>query len=494
MEPKRICKLINSSSQSKLIEEELKESEEKYRQLVDIAPDAIVVHHHGNILYVNQAGVTLLGAERAEDILGKSFLDFIHPDDQELTRKRIEQVQHKNQTIGAVQKRLIRLDKQCIHVETTAAPIHYKGVLVTQKIIRDVTERVQTEAIMRDREEKYRLITENMCDLIGILDLNGVIQYASPSHRWVLGYSPEIIMGLSVIDFIHPGDLSYFQKQYDRMIQSKSTSQVEFRCRHDNGNWVVLEAQGNPIIEGSGEVKHIVFVARDITERKRSEELLRKTKNLSIVGELAAGVAHEIRNPLTSIKGFIELLQTGITKPEYFEILSMEMNRLESIIEEFLLLAKPQVVDFKETDVNSILYHVITLLHNQAIIKNIEMLYELASELPPLRCDPNKLKQVFINLVKNAIDAIDDRGRITIQTYLIDADTIRVRIADNGCGISDHRLKFLGEPFYSTKEKGVGLGIMVSYKIIKEHQGTLSFQSEVDQGTIVDVNLPLGSN
>lgn len=426
--------------------------------------------------------------------MGKSLLDFIHPHDHDLTRKRIEQVQQNHLAIGPLEKRLVRLDKQCIHVETTAAPIHYKGTLVTQKIIRDVTERVRTEAIMRDREEKYRLITENMSDLIGILDLNGVLQYASPSHQSVVGYSPEYLLGQSVIDFVHPEDVPYFQKQYAEIIQAKSPYQVEFRCRHHNGNWVTLEAQGNPIIEEKGEVKHIVFVARDITERKKSEELLRKSKNLSLVGELAAGVAHEIRNPLTSIKGFIELLKTGISKPEYFEILSTEMNRLESIIDEFLLLAKPQVVDFNEADVNGILHHVITLLNSQAILKNIELNCELAPGLPRLWCDSNQLKQVFINLVKNAIEAMDNKGKITIQTLWTGGDTIKVRIADRGCGIPDDRLKLLGEPFYSTKEKGVGLGLMVSFKIIQEHQGRISFQSELGEGTIVDVNLPIVSN
>ena len=355
----------------------------------------------------------------------------------------------------------------------------------------DISERKRIEEALRQSEAKYRLIAENMSDLIGVLDLNGVIKYVSPSCQSILGYTSEALEGKNVFKLIYRDDVDHVKKQFSNLKHTKSLNQITFRLNKVNETSIFVEAKGTYVMAEDGEKEHIVFVARDITEKKKAEENLRKSDRLSIVGELAAGVAHEIRNPITSIKGFVQLLQLGRNRPEYYEIMLSEFSRLELIIQEFLTLAKPQADGFILTNLGMILQNVNALLQPQANLNNVQLVLELEPDLPLIRCNENHMKQVFINLVKNAIEAMPQGGNIIIQVKVKNSKQVDVRIIDQGCGMSEERLAKLGEPFYSTKEKGTGLGLMISFKIIKDHQGEILIHSEMDKGTTVEVILPI---
>ncbi|MFC4766799.1 PAS domain-containing sensor histidine kinase [Effusibacillus consociatus] len=363
-------------------------------------------------------------------------------------------------------------------------------IFLSRAYSKDITKRKQTETELRKNEAKYRHITENTSDLIWVLDVNGVFRYASPSSKWVLGLEPEELEGKFMIRRVHPENASNLRKVYTEAIRTKRSYQAEFRYRHSGGDWVIIEAHGKPVIGENGDVESIVVVARDVTKRKQTEELLRKSDKLSAVGQLAAGVAHEIRNPLTTIKGFLHLIKSGSCKVEYLDIALSEIERMESIINEFLMLSKPQAKNFKITDPRILIKNVITLLTTQAILKNVQILYEFDSNVPFVMCDENQLKQVFINLIQNAIEAMPDGGNILIHVKKPDTGNILIRVIDQGHGISEDRIHRLGEPFYSTKEKGTGLGLMISYKIVQEHNGTIEVQSKINEGTTVDVLLP----
>jgi diguanylate cyclase (GGDEF)-like protein/PAS domain S-box-containing protein len=354
----------------------------------------------------------------------------------------------------------------------------------------DITKLKETEIALRESERKYRLIAENMTDLIAILDVNGNTIYASPSHEAVLGFSPAFYEGKSAFDHVHPEDLSFLRKQWEEMIKKKKSSQAEFRFLHRNNDWVLMEASGTPVIGKNGTVEQIVVVARDITEKRKAEELLWNSEKLSLVGELAAGIAHEIRNPITSIKGFIQLFQQGAIKQEYFDVILKEFDRIEEIIKEFLSLAKPQAIQLKPVNISLLLKDVEILLHSEANLRNVELDHKFEENIPNIMCDPNQIKQVFINLVKNSIEAIPNGGKVTIHAAK-EHSNLLIKVIDNGEGISEDRLDKIGQPFYSTKEKGNGLGLMFCFRIIKQHKGTITVKSEKNKGTTVEVRLPI---
>ncbi|ARK31321.1 ATP-binding protein [Halalkalibacter krulwichiae] len=343
---------------------------------------------------------------------------------------------------------------------------------------------------MRESESKYRLIAENMTDIILLLDMNGMILYASPSLGNVLGFPLKSYIGESSFDIIHSEDKQSVMTRFEQVINTLSSSQMETYLVNSNGEAVLFEGVGTPVIGENGEPEHVLIVGRDITEKRKAEEQLSKSEKLSVVGELAAGVAHEIRNPLTSIKGFVQLFQQGIIKNEFFEIIFTEFVRIEEILKEFLTLAKPQEIQVKKADVTSILKDVETLLKSEMNLRNVQMIQEYKQNLPQIMCDINQIKQVFINIVKNSIEAISGSGFVEIQAS-VEEGNILIKISDNGIGISEERLQRLGEPFYSNKEKGTGLGLMLCFRIIQQHNGSITVKSKENYGTTVEVKLPV---
>ncbi|GGA42206.1 ATP-binding protein [Paenibacillus physcomitrellae] len=232
-------------------------------------------------------------------------------------------------------------------------------------------------------------------------------------------------------------------------------------------------------------------ILRDMTESKQAQQLMIRSEKLSVAGELAAGIAHEIRNPVTTIKGFLQLIKSGSTeKKMYYEIMSAEIGRIELILSELLVLAKPQATHFERKKIKSIIKDVVTLLSAQANMYNVVMETELMQKEIWIECEENHIKQVFINILKNAFEAMPHGGKVLIQSRIA-RNHIIIRFIDQGSGIPKHILANLGQPFYTTKEKGTGLGFMISKKLIENHGGCISLFSEEKKGTTVEISLPL---
>ncbi|MEM5017121.1 ATP-binding protein [Metabacillus indicus] len=238
---------------------------------------------------------------------------------------------------------------------------------------------------------------------------------------------------------------------------------------------------------------YILCIGNDITQKKREAELILKSEKMSVVGELAASIAHEIRNPLTSIKGFVQILQEDESlraRRDHLRVMSEEIDRINEVVGELLLIAKPQMQTMTSVEMKTVIEDVMTLMRGSAETKGIRFKLS-ASESFWIQGYKNHLKQVFINLIKNAIESMPDGGTVAASVKRLPDGRIQISIADDGTGLSRARLEKLGEPFYTTKEKGTGLGLTVCYKIIREeHQGDIQFESEEGQGTVVHVTLP----
>ena len=175
----------------------------------------------------------------------------------------------------------------------------------------------------------------------------------------------------------------------------------------------------------------------------------------------------------------------------YYQVITSELARIDSIINEFLILAKPHATKFQEKDLNKILKETVDLLSAQAVLHNVQFVTDMDSQLPLVFCEPNQLKKVFINIIKNAIEVMPMGGNITITTKMLEGEQVQISIQDEGSGISKEKIKKLGEPFFTTKDEGNGLGLMVSYRIINDHQGSITIESEEGRGTTFYIQLPL---
>ncbi|CAH2716546.1 Sporulation kinase E [Neobacillus rhizosphaerae] len=350
------------------------------------------------------------------------------------------------------------------------------------------------ETDLQKSEQKYRRIFEDSNEGLILWDDQHCITDINYAGERMIGISKEKLIGHRIynLDIFQDVKKQEIVNHIDQVFNNgKCTS--TFIIDYEDGRKKYFEYSSKlNIVEG---LNFTVF--KDVTEKVAMQEQLRKSDTLTVIGELAAGIAHEIRNPMTALKGFIQLLEGSITKDHsmYYQVITTELQRIDSIINEFLILAKPQAIRFQEKDINQIMKETVDLLTAQAVLYNVQFVTEYNEQLPAIYCEPNQLKKVFINLIKNAIEVMPGGGKITISVKKAVNKRIIITIEDEGSGIPEEMIKRLGEPFYTTKDRGTGLGLMVSYRIIDEHKGTIKVKSEEGKGTIFQITLPFdGSN
>ncbi|MCM3728720.1 ATP-binding protein [Neobacillus cucumis] len=344
-----------------------------------------------------------------------------------------------------------------------------------------------------DSEQKYRRIFECSMDGLLLWDNDHRIIDVNRAGEKMIGIPKERLIGHRVYE---PHTILEKRKQeilkhIDQVLEKGQTcSTVIFKDEEGNSRYFDCSSQ----LDILGGINFTIF--KDISEKIEIEEQLRKSATLNVIGELAAGIAHEIRNPMTALKGFIQLLEEIITKehPMYYQVITSELTRIDSIINEFLILAKPHATRFQENDLNKIMKETVDLLSAQAVLHNVQFVTDIDSKLPLVFCEPNQLKKVFINIIKNAIEVMPLGGNITITTKMLEGKRVQVSIQDEGAGISSEKIKKLGDPFFTTKAGGTGLGLMVSYRIVNDHQGSITIESEEGRGTTFFIRLPLDLN
>lgn len=348
-------------------------------------------------------------------------------------------------------------------------------------------EKKKTEQELKKQEEMYRRLVEDSPDAIAI-SVNRQWKFINTSLVTLFGgESKEQLLTIPSDEFEHEDYVDFNTARNNQVEQGQTAKLTEQVILKLNGEHFYAETLSIPTIYDGEPAVHTII--RDITTRKDEQAKLVQAEKLSIAGQLAAGIAHEIRNPLTAVKGFVKMLRTN-PKEEYFDIVSDEITRIEDIITELLLLTKHNQTQFQEIDVNQSLKQVVTLLESQAHLKNIIFETEYCDKNTCILGDVNKLKQVYINFLKNAIEAMLNGGTIQIKTDCTE-ESIRIEFIDHGIGIPAEKLKNIGEPFYTTKENGTGLGFMVSRKIVEDHNGQLEITSTVGKGTSIKILFPI---
>ncbi|MCP8969410.1 PAS domain S-box protein [Ectobacillus ponti] len=351
---------------------------------------------------------------------------------------------------------------------------------------KDITDQRLASA---QNEQHYRSLFEQNPDAVYSFDLQGNYLSVNPAMEKMFGYSEAELLQSSFTLLVAPEDLERTIHHYE-LAANGITQHYEVKARHKDGHVIHVRVTNIPIIV-DGEIVGVYGIAKDVTIQKQTEDRLVRSEKLTAVGQLSASIAHEIRNPLTSLKGFLQLMRTSAedSSTNYFHIMESEITRIEAITGELLLLAKPQAQQFRLESVQDIVEDVMLLLSSQALMNKVTLEAD-CEVLPPVQCIGNQLKQVFINLVKNSIEAMPEGGciRITLQQY--DAESICVQIQDEGCGIPAELLDKIGLPFYTTKEKGTGLGMLTTFKIVESHGGRMHIESKVGTGTKVSIYLP----
>ncbi|MDQ0270696.1 PAS domain-containing sensor histidine kinase [Cytobacillus purgationiresistens] len=474
----------NDSNQRRMLVNKISQQEGIYSELFMEAIDGIVLWEDGGwIIHANESACRIF--ESSYDyLIEHKISDFIYEKDSKYLNI-VEALYDK----GAIRDELLFLmpNGQNKTLEFTMKLHSYEGYHMA--IFRNVSERHRMEKELRENELKFRKVFEGALEGIILWDGAGRIADINQSAEKMLLARKDELIGKSLHYVVKEFSGAFEEiKEIVAILLTEGQYEGTIELKPEKGEKKTVEYLVNYNLFSD----YTLTTFKDITEKLEMEDKLRKSDTLNVLGQLAAGIAHEVRNPMTAVKGFIQLLENSMEKEHamYFNIISTELARIDSIINEFLFLSKPQAVKYMDNDVIIIMKETVKLLNAQALLNNIQFRTYYEYGLQPISCESNQLKKVFINIIKNAIEVMPKGGVITISVRSAEHHGIYITIKDEGGGIPENKLDKLGQPFYTTKERGTGLGLMVSYKIIDEHHGRVHVNSEVAMGTTFEIYLP----
>ncbi len=442
---------------------------------------------------------------RREDTTQEAFAGAVHPEDIESVMEHLRMgIEHGKSY--EIEHRLRFGDGTSRWVYTIVEP----SVNSAGKVVRlygttqDITERKQAEVELRNKTNELQAIFDSISDGITVYDHDGLIQHHNLISPQL--YPKEILPGKSCRDIFHPETSSMPQDcPVERALRGErvETSQVSVR---EGQKTQYVDITATPIKDALGEKNRALVFFRDISEKRLQEMHLIQTEKMSSIGVLATGIAHEINNPLTSVAGCAEALlrrfrdEPALKRdsrlevfPHYLEVIVRESYRCKGIIDHLLSFGRKSDGSVIGVDMNLVLLEILELLRHQPGYRQIEVVTYLKKDLPHVLGDPSGLRQVCMNLLVNAHQAITGSGLVEVTTDNADDKMVSISIRDTGGGIAQETIDRIWDPFFTTKEagKGVGLGLALTYNIVKRHGGDIRVESRIGEGSLFTVVLPV---
>jgi len=434
----------------------------------------------------------------------EAFAGVVHPEDLENVVEHLRLgIEHGKSY--EIEHRLLFPDGVRKWVYTIVEPsVSSAGaVLMLYGTTQDITERKQAEVDLRNKTNELQTIFDSIGDGITVYDHSGLIQH----HNLISPrlFPRETVTGKSCREIFHPEISSDSQEcPVERALRGErvDTSLVTVR---DGQKTLYVDITATPIKDALGEKNRALVFFRDVSGKRLQEMHLIQTEKMSSIGVLATGIAHEINNPLTSVAGCSEALLRRFRDeptlktdprldvfPHYLEVIVRESYRCKGIIDNLLSFGRKSDGTAAKVDMNEVLLEIVELLRHQSSYRQIDLVTSLKKDLPPVLGDPSGLRQVCMNLLVNAHQAIKGDGTVFVSTDKAADGTVSIVIRDTGCGMAQHIIDRIWEPFFTTKEvgKGVGLGLALTYSIVKRHGGEIEVESRVGEGSQFTVLLP----
>ena len=475
-------------------------NEARFTELFETLQEGIyIVTPDDRILDANPALVRMLGYSSKDDLLAHSVADIL-PDVEQ--RRMLRQEVDSQPMLQGRELTLIRKDGNAIVCLNTAAvvrdgtgkAVRYHGALM------DITERREMERRLYQQQEFARRLVDSFPDLILVLDAAGRYTFTSPRVKDVLGYEPEEYDMQELGERTHVEDRAPLQALFGEFVAGrKSFASLEIRVRHKQGEWRRIRCHFSPLFAETGRIDGVIISGRDVTELKRLEEQLIQAEKLAAMGQMLAGVAHELNNPLTAILGVTELLRerAGIdeSSKRQLDLTHRQARRAARIVQNLLEFSRPAAPQKLSLDVNSLIERTLQLHEHSLRRNNVEVEFISQPSLQQVVGDANQLIQVFLNLITNAEHAIREAresGRINIRLGQIGGH-VSVTVQDDGIGIPAEALPRIFDPFYTTKRPGggTGLGLSICMSIVKEHGGSIDVETLPAGGSAFTVFLPI---
>ncbi len=356
----------------------------------------------------------------------------------------------------------------------------------------------------------YKSIIQNLNSGLMAIDLNGEINFVNHSAVSMLGYEREELLGKNIKE-IFAQDNENQKIQRALFLPHKRINDREVNLYHRDGSTKVVGLSSSQIHDENNNFDGIILLFRDLTEVRHLKMQLERMERLALLGELSAGIAHEIRNPLAGIRAAAQLLQEGNSQEDFqsqvVERIIREVDKANKLLKEFFKFAKPGKPNLKFHDIELLVDGVHLLLSPQIRRKNIEFTTQFGDAIPEVYVDDTQMEQVFVNVFLNAVDAMKEGGRLIVKTYgkkmnIMDAKNesyeidnnqlnyVFVEVTDTGSGIPEQNMDKIFNPFFTTKSSGLGLGLSICSRLVNENGGNIDLKSIMGQGTTVTIALP----
>jgi len=472
------------------------------RELLDLYPGMLILlSGDGTIAEVNRLTCQILKKTEAA-ILGSNFYDLCAADELDRMKGLIAECLN---TVGimSVQTRMLSEDGAPKDVDLSLRSYPSDASVESRYCVmigRDISDEKRKELDLL----RFSKIAHFTANPVEITDPSGRIIYVNPAFEAASGYRQEEVLGKNPNIFGSDKQTKVFWKTMWETVTAGSVWVGEVVNRRRNGEPYFSQLLISPIVDAGASIVGYFAVHRDISNQKHLEQQLIHAQKMESIGMLAAGIAHEVGNPLTSISSLVQVIQR-VTQDEFtqekLELIKSQIGRISRIIRDLVDFSRRSSYEIQPTEVNKILHEAVEIVRVGKKAKQISFFVELDKTIPPLALVPDQIEQVFINILINAVDAISAlgaspgtlrEGKITARSS-IDGDKLTVSIQDNGKGIPRETLPKIFEPFFTTKKvgEGTGLGLWVSYGIIKSFQGDIKVASAEGQGTTFTIALPL---
>ena len=475
-------------------------SEARFTELFETLQEGIyIVTPDDKILEVNPALVNMLGFDSKEELLGKKVSEvFVDQEQRSILTREV----NREPTPQGREITLRRKDGQPLICLNTSSAVRDTGgkIVRYQGALADITERRSIEKRLYQQQEFARRLVDSFPDLIFVCDTERRYTFVSPKVEEVLGYNTQETIGTIFGERTHLEDRSAFLSVFDDLLQGKRNfASIEIRVRHKDAEWRRLRCHFSPLFDVNGKIEGVVISGRDITEVKRLEEQLIQAEKLAAMGQMLAGVAHELNNPLTAILGASELIRdrAGIDEntKRQLEMTHRQARRAARIVQNLLEFSRPASPQKKTLDLNAVVDRTLQLHEHSLRRSSIQVDFHPCPNLPPTIGDANQLIQVFLNLVANAEHAIREvrtSGRIQIRLGKL-SSRVFASVQDDGAGIKPEILPKIFDPFFTTKRPGggTGLGLSICMSIVREHGGDMEVESLPAGGAAFTVYLPI---
>ena len=480
-------------NREKQTSEALANSKRSFRALFNIMPDSgVILDSAGKFLDVTDKVKDILGYERGE-LLGRNvFATSILTGRNKATLLANLAKRMMGMYVAPYETELQTKDGRKLSFEINATKIEYDGKPANLILFRDLSERNKLKMALEKEEDRFRDIANSIGDWIWEINVDGKYVYSSALVEKILGYTPEEVIGQHFTSFLlvqEPGQLKKAIEIFDRRERF-----IDFACKvmHKNGDILSFEKNAIPKLDPNGEFLGYRGVDHDVSERNQMKQQLIKSERFVAIGELAAMIAHDLRNPLQGIANgtyFLKrkiLVENDQKAKEVFELVQEAVQYSNKIIDDLLEYSREIHLDFEETTPKSLVNIALSAI---ATPVNLRVLNKVESETA-LKVDLDKMKRVFINIIKNGIDAMPNGGALILKS--VESSTeVQFLFSDDGIGMTRETMEKLWNPLFTTKAKGMGFGLSICKRIVEAHEGKISVESVFGEGTTFAVTIPL---